>query len=205
MSKIVFEDKNYERMVADEISEARVALQNLLDQWNALKLNSITTKSELYDLVSNPQQMYSEGLLITRKKSSDTNVEAPQSSPPDPNGFYSAARAAKTAAYSDREYGIFGLEKNKVVVIKEASDVYVYNRTIVADTPEQEQFAKDVETFTRMFNLINSKLGNYLVEVAAYRSAWSQILALPPEPYSDTAQYPASFKTDKLRELIQLV
>lgn len=202
---VIFQDESYERITRDEINEAHEAMTKMLNAWNSLKLGPISTTSELFDLLTVPQLMFNEAVSNRQKQTDDTNRPAPGSIPPQPDAFYSAAAAAKALPYCNREYGLFSVVKGKVAIIEQAANLYIYNRTIYADTESQIEFARDVENFTKTFNSINAKMGGQLLSVPAYRRAWEMLFYLPPEGYVNTERYPAHFKTDRLRELIELM
>lgn len=200
--KKVYEDKHYEAVTLQEVEKTREAVQKVLDQWNALKLTPIDSASELYDLIVNPELLIQEAAM-GRKMEDGTDI--PGSVPIDPLSLYDAARAAKRLPFASREHGLFSVKGKKVVTNEPAADKLANARTVYANNPAQEKFAADVQTFTEVFNLINSKMGGRLVTVPAFRTAWSQLLILPPEDYSDTIQYPASFKLERLKEIINQI
>ena len=200
--RIVFEDPGYMDATRREIAEAQTAIEAVLSSWNALKLTAINSKSDLYDLLNAPEQMFREALMSVSRQSSDTNVPTPAPRPIDPNGFYAAVRHAKSFPYTDRQYGLFTVAKGKITTVPEQVELYVGARTLTVETEAQAQFFEDYEAFLRVFNKVNELTSGSLTKQLSYRAAWSQLCQLPPENF-DT--YPAMMKVDALREYLQMV
>lgn len=201
---IVFRDERYEEATKSDISHAHEAMSAVLAAWNSLRIGAIDSTSELYDLVNNSELLFNEAIATLNKKGGDTNLPVKHlDSAPDPAQFFQAANMAKGLTFCNREYGMFTIERGKVKVNPLQQELYINNRTIWADTEEQIQFAKDCETFVSVFNKINTLTRGELTYNKEFRGAWGIIFNLPPEGFE--AQYPAFLKTEKLRELIQIV
>jgi len=202
--KKVFEDPHYEALTLAEIEKAREAVEKVLTEWNAMKLQHISTPSELYDLVWNHELMVREALAALKL---ENGANIPGSVPADPYAFTDAVAKAKRYPFAKREHALFKIEKKKTVVtdIEKASEL-ANVRSIYAYNPKQEQFAEDLKTFEEVFNLINAKMAGRLLSVPAFRTAWGQLFNLTPEEYAgDTLKYPVSFKLDLFKQIINQI
>lgn len=200
--RIVFTDPGYESATKREIEQAQEAIEAVLSSWNALKLTPVNSKSDLYDLLTVPEQMFREALMSTTRQSNDTNVPTPAPRPIDPNGFYAAVRHANTFPYTGRQYGLFSISKGKITTVPEQVELYVNARTLYVESEAQAQFFADYEAFLRVFNKVNELTSGSLTKQLTYRNAWSQLCQLPPEGF-DT--YPAQMRVDVLREYLQMI
>jgi hypothetical protein len=200
--KVVFTDEGYESATRREIEQAQEAIEAVLSSWNALKLTAINSKSDLYDLLNAPEQMFREALMSVTRQSSDTNVPTPAPRPVNPEPFYAAVRHAKSFPYTDRQYGLFSVSKGKITTVPEQVELYVNARTLYVESEAQAQFFADYEAFLRTFNKVNELTGGSLTRVGGYRAAWSQVLQLPPEGFDS---YPAQMRVDVLREYLQML
>jgi len=199
---VLFTDPGFEEATQREIAEAKTAMEAVLAAWDSLKLTAINSTSELYDLIQQPEMMFKEALMSMTRRSSDTNVPVPAPRPINPEPFYASVRSAKSFPYTGRQYGLFTIEKKKVVVNEEQAELYINARTLYADSEEQVQFYEDAEAFVRFFNTCNQKMNGTLTSTLQFRGTWSQLLNLAPEGYDS---YPAQLRTDVLRELMQMI
>jgi len=201
--KVVFTDEGYESATRREIEQAQEAIEAVLSSWNALKLTAINSKSDLYDLLNAPEQMFREALMSVTRQSSDTNVPTPAPRPVNPEPFYAAVRHAKSFPYTDRQYGLFSVSKGKITTVPEQVELYVNARTLYVESEAQAQFFADYEAFLRTFNKVNELTGgkSYPCRRIPGRH-WSQVLQLPPEGFDS---YPAQMRVDVLREYLQML
>lgn len=200
--KIIYSDPSFEEITKNEIDQAQAAMQHIVDVWQSLKLPALTTKSELYDLLSNTDLMVNEARAAISRTTNDVNIPVPAQLPVDFGALYRAVSAANGQPYCERQYSLFELKKNKVIVNEDQANIYVHARTLYADSEEQEQFYNDYESFLRFFNRVNELQGGSLLASLRHREAWNRLMVMPPEGYNS---YPGQMRTELLRELLPMI
>jgi len=200
--KVVFTDEGYESATRREIEQAHEAMTGVLQAWDALRLTPINSKSDLYDLLNSPEQMFREAVMSMTRQSNDTNLPTPAPRPVNPEPFYASVRHAKTFPYTDRQYGLFTVAKGKITAVPEQVELYTNARTLYVESEAQAEFFADYEAFLRTFNKVNELTGGSLTKQLSYRNAWSQLMTLAPEGYDS---YPAQMRVDVLREYLQML
>ena len=200
--KIIYSDPSFEEITKNEIEQAQAAMQHVVDVWHSLKLPALTTKSELYDLLSNTDLVINEARAAKTRTTSDVNIPVPSQLPVDFGALYRAVSAANGQPYCERQYSLFNLKGKKVTIEQEQADTYINARTLYADTEEQEDFYNDYESFLRFFNRVNELQGGSLLASLRHREAWNRLMVMPPEGYNS---YPGQMRTELLRELLPMV
>jgi len=202
-SQIVFRDESFEEITRSEIAAGSQALERVVAEWNKLGFSKVGSASEMYDLVYQDSLMYNEAVRATTRQSDDTNQPHPAPlKPADPMAFMQAAEAARAISYVAREYGIYTIQKGKVVIDQAIADEYIGNRSVTAYTEEQLAFFNDYEAMIRCFNTLNGVQDGALTSVHKNREVFGQLMNLPPEKYDS---YPAMMKIDVLRETLERI
>jgi hypothetical protein len=162
---LVYEDIKFKETTKSEIEGAKIALQNLLNEWNGLKLPAITDYKQLFRVIHTPQRVYSEtyhalnpepvyGALTIRPGVSINLTDVPL-----PNELYIKARSAQREIQTGR-LELWTIEDEKIVLNEIAAKTHLNSADIYAENEAQKMFVEACLMFVESSDTLITSLTN---------------------------------------------
>jgi len=161
MKNIIMRDELFEESIRSLLEKSKQKCQNLLNEWNGMGLNPITTASELYELIWRPDVIHSEAVMrlkaippgLTPEQETDflNRLKIPSLYP-----LEQAANQCKMDPYCLREQSAFSI-KGKSVIFGPGYETLVMQKSVICTSKEQENLGLDILELQKTFNSLNQK------------------------------------------------
>ena len=179
--RIVYEDRNHQEATRLELDWCLESVQAVLDEYSKLKITKCDNIHLLYGLIHEPD----ETIQLEMKKKAriarggNLDLKPGVSTPIGLGPVIRAAAQARQYSFVDRSLGLFDLEGDKVVMNSEVADKIIYNRSIIAQSEQQEELVDKLEEFTDLFNELDLLLGGRFLTNKADRALWGTFFDVP--------------------------
>ena len=182
MSKEIVSDPVYENAVSTALDRCRQSVQDVLDCWNGLHFESLTTGSQLYELLHNPQVLYDEQVKKTTTIPEGLSKEAEAQylkglSLPPPDQLYDLAALARRSVYTTREMNLFAISKGGKVSLSKESQSVIKQKSVYASNEYQVSVFNELTSLLDQFNKVNSLVNGKLLTTD--NRSLSPIFAIP--------------------------
>jgi len=202
MSKEIVSDPVYENAVSTALDRCRQSVQDVLDCWNGLHFESLTTGSQLYELLHNPQVLYDEQVKKTTTIPEGLSKEAEAQylkglSLPPPDQLYDLAALARRSVYTTREMNLFAISKGGKVSLSKESQSVIKQKSVFAENQLQEKAYTELSGLVDTFNRVNDYLGGRLL------TADGRLSPLIQPPARDGMTGPVTVEPEALKQLFK--
>ena len=202
MSKEIVSDPVYENAVSTALDRCRQSVQDVLDCWNGLHFESLTTGSQLYELLHNPQVLYDEQVKKTTTIPEGLSKEAEAQylkglSLPPPDQLYDLAALARRSVYTTREMNLFAISKGGKVSLSKESQSVIKQKSVFAENQLQEKAFNELSELVEKFNSVNSYLGGRLL------TQDGRLSPLVKPPARDGMTGPVTVEPEALKQLFK--
>jgi hypothetical protein len=160
---LVYQDEKFKETTKAEIASAKTALQNLLNEWNFLKLPRITDYLQLFRVVHTPQRVYSETYHALNPEPGaygsvaiHPGVNLNLTDVPVPNQLYVRAREARQQIQNGR-IELWSIENDTVILNETAAEALINSMNVYAQNEAQKKFIEAAVSY--------KEAGNYLHDV----------------------------------------
>jgi len=166
MKKEILNDLIFEKSVKTNLYKSLQLIQNLLNIWENLGFDKLTSSSQLYDLLNEPSLLYAEAIEeMTKTPPGLPEKEASEwlnnQDIPDAKSLINATKACNNDPFTQRKLSLFYL-KNGSVQLKN-TDPLVKKKSVYAENQKQLDFFERLQNLIAELNNLNTQTGYQLV------------------------------------------
>jgi len=165
--KEILNDPIFEKSVKTNLDKALKLVQNLIDVWNAKGFDRLTSTSQVYDLIAEPEILFTDelnkmmqvpaGLTESESREFLNNQQIPSD-----KDLHSASQACRNNAYCQRKMNLFHL-KNGSVELSANSQELVKQKSVYAVSERQIEFYDRLQNLINELNNLNEKTNYQLI------------------------------------------
>lgn|ERR1035437_5467395 len=163
----VYRNTEHEETTKQQLEQARLVMQRLLDLWYDLNIGSC---SDLNELLMRPERAYKNaidklievpattGRFPVKKSAHLSTLELP-----DPTQLYMTAKATRQQPFCASNE-LWQIVDNTVQLEETEASYLINSQSIYASQPDKIALAKDLNTFCELYNRLNKQLNGELIQ-----------------------------------------
>lgn len=163
----VYRNTAHEETTKQQLEQARLVMQRLLDLWHDLNIGSCTDLSEL---LMKPERAYTNAIEKLIELPATTGRFAVKKSAllstlelPDPTQLYMTAKATRQQPFCASDE-LWQIVDNTVQLDETEASYLINSQSIYASNPDKIALAKDLNTFCELYNRLNKQLNGELIQ-----------------------------------------